>query len=86
MAFPDNRVNSFHPTMGVPLIQRLFLDHPASVDETYLEHARFTAGFSFWLILAGLAAAVHAVLPFACTSTASRIVRRLHARIDKRSR
>ena len=68
------------------MIQRLFLDHPASVDESYLEHARFAAGFSGWLLLAGLAAAVHAVLPFACETTASRIIRRLHTRIENRSR
>ncbi|MCW1932575.1 DUF6356 family protein [Pararhodobacter zhoushanensis] len=66
------------------MIQRLFLDHPAAVDESYLEHARFASGFSGWLILAGLAAAVHAVLPFACQATASRIIRRLHARIENR--
>ena len=69
-----------------PMIQRLFLDHPASVDESYLNHARFAAGFSFWLILAGLAAAVHAILPFAFDHTASGIIRRLHARIESRGR
>lgn len=68
------------------MIQRLFLDHPASVDETYLEHARFASGFAFWLIVAGLAASVHAVLPFACEKTASTIIRRLHARIDNRGK
>ena len=68
------------------MIQRLFLDHPDSVDETCLEHARVAAGFAGWLLLAGLAATVHAVLPFARQTSASRIVRRLHARIENRSR
>ncbi|WP_334192073.1 DUF6356 family protein [Pararhodobacter sp.] len=68
------------------MIQRLFLDHPASVDETYLEHARFAGSFAVWLVLAGLAAAVHAVLPFAFEHTASGILRRLHQRIESRSR
>ncbi len=68
------------------MIQRLFLDHPASVDETYLEHARFAGSFAFWLLLAGLAASVHAVLPFAFEHTASGILRRLHQRIENRSR
>ena len=67
------------------MIQRLFLDHPASVDETYGEHARFAAGFAFWLFVAALAAAVHAVLPFAFERTASGIIRRLHARIERRT-
>lgn len=66
------------------MIQRLFLNHPASVDESYLSHARFASGFSGWLLIAGLAAAVHAVLPFLFETTASRIIRRLHARIDNR--
>lgn len=68
------------------MIQRLFLDHPASVDETYLEHARFAGSFAGWLLLAGLAASVHAVLPFAFEHTASGILRRLHQRIENRSR
>ncbi|MEZ5751145.1 MAG: DUF6356 family protein [Paracoccaceae bacterium] len=68
------------------MIQRLFLDHPSSVDESYLEHARFAAGFAGWLALAAMAAAVHAVLPFAFEKTASQIIRRLHARIENRGR
>lgn len=68
------------------MIQRLFLDHPASVDESYGEHARFAAGFSGWLFLAAMAAAIHAILPFAFEKTASQIIRRLHARIENRGR
>jgi hypothetical protein len=66
------------------VIQRLFFDHPASVDESYFEHARFAGSFGFWLIVAGLAATVHALLPFAFETTASRIIRRLFARIENR--
>jgi hypothetical protein len=69
---------------GAAMMSRLFTDHPSSVNETYLEHARFAGGFAFWLIVAGLAAAVHAVLPFAFETTASRILRRLHQRIESR--
>lgn len=68
------------------MLRSLFLDHPASVGESYLGHARFALGFAFWLILAGLAALVHAALPFAFKTTASTILRRLHARIDHRGR
>lgn len=67
-------------------MRRLFLDHPASVGESYLEHARFALGFAFWLLAAGLAALVHAVLPFLFQKTASGIIRRLFARIDGRGR
>lgn len=62
----------------------LFLDHPASVDETYLQHMRFALTFSFWLGTAALAALVHAVIPALCETTASRILRRLHSRIERR--
>ena len=67
------------------MIQRLFLAHPASVDETYGEHMLFAARFTGWLYLAAAAAAVHAVLPF-LKKTASQIIRKLHARIDNRGR
>ena len=30
----------------------LFMDHPASVDETYLQHMRFAFTFAFWLATA----------------------------------
>lgn len=65
-------------------LHSLFLDHPASVEESYFEHMRFAASFACWLIVAGLAAAVHAVVPALCETTASRIVRRLCARMDNR--
>lgn len=67
-------------------LNALFLAHPASVDESYGEHFRFATRFAFWLALAALAAAVHAVIPALCETTASRILRRLHARIENRGR
>lgn len=67
-------------------MRRLFLDHPESVGESYLEHARFALGFAVWLLAAGLAALVHAVLPFAFEKTAGNIIHRLHARIENRGR
>lgn len=66
------------------LLDRWFLAHPASVDETYLGHMKFALGFSFWLLVAGLAALVHAMFPAVCETTASRILRRLVARMDAR--
>ncbi|KQB96771.1 capsule biosynthesis protein [Loktanella sp. 1ANDIMAR09] len=62
----------------------LFLDHPATVDETYFQHMRFAFGFAFWLGTAALAALVHAIVPALCETTASRILKRLHARIESR--
>lgn len=65
-------------------ITAVFLDHPASVNETYLEHMRFALGFAFWLCVAAIAALIHAVIPALFESTASRILKRLHARIMNR--
>ncbi|MDP5084478.1 MAG: DUF6356 family protein [Yoonia sp.] len=62
----------------------LFLDHPATVNETYFQHMRFAFSFAFWLAAAALAALVHAVVPALCETTASRILKRLHARIESR--
>ena len=66
------------------LIAAVFLDHPATVNETYFQHMRFALTFAFWLTVAGTAALVHAVIPAACETTASRILRRLVAKMDAR--
>ena len=50
-----------------------FTAHPASVGETYWQHLRFAARFGARMALGGGAAMLHAVLPFVCTTTASRI-------------
>lgn len=67
-------------------VTKLFTDHPASVDETYLGHMAFAAWFSSRLFLAAGAALVHAVLPFLFQTTASRIVRELYERTHNRGR
>ena len=63
---------------------KLFLNHPNSVDETYLEHAQFAAGFSAQLFLAAMAAAIHAIIPCMFEKTASRIIATLYARTHNR--
>lgn len=68
------------------MIARLFTAHPASVDESYLEHAAFAGKFSLMLLAAAGAAAVHAIFPFAFERTASRIVRRLYERTHNRGK
>ena len=66
------------------MIRRIFLDHPAHVDETYLEHAAFAGKFSGKLLLAGAAAAVHAVIPCLFERTASRMIAEMYARTHNR--
>ncbi|MEJ6396851.1 DUF6356 family protein [Yoonia sp. 208BN28-4] len=65
-------------------VKALFTDHPATVNETYFGHMRFALTFAFWLIVAGLAAMVHAILPFLCDTTASSILKRLTAKMNAR--
>jgi hypothetical protein len=66
------------------LLTQVFLAHPASVNETYFQHMRFAFGFAGTLALAAGAALVHAFIPALCETTASRIIKRLHARLSAR--
>ncbi|MEL7179309.1 MAG: DUF6356 family protein [Pseudomonadota bacterium] len=73
-----------HSTPRKNPIAAVFLDHPATVNETYFQHMRFASGCAFWLGAAALAALLHAIIPALCETTASRILKRLHARIESR--
>lgn len=65
-------------------IAQAFTQHPASVDETYFQHLCFAGTFSLKLFGAGLAALVHAILPFLFEKTASNAIRAMYARIEHR--
>lgn len=54
--------------------RRLFIEHPAHVDETYLQHFGVALGFAAVLARASGAALVHAVVPGLCKRTASDII------------
>lgn len=66
------------------MFQRIFLAHPATVDETFLQHMAFALGFAASLFAAAAAALVHAIIPCLFEKTAGNIIRRLHARIENR--
>lgn len=66
------------------IINRLFLAHPATVNESYFGHMRFAFGFAFWLAVAAGAALIHAIIPALCETTASRILHRLTACMQAR--
>ncbi len=68
------------------MISKVFLDHPRSVDETYLQHARFAGGFSLKLFGAAFAALIHAVIPAAFDKTASRMIADMYARTHNRGK
>ncbi len=59
-----------------------FVDHPASVGETYRQHLRFAARFGGSMVGGGLACLVHALFPSMFQTTGSRTVRKLHQRLD----
>lgn len=66
------------------MITKTFLDHPRSVNESYLEHAAFAGKFSVKLIAAGVCALVHAVIPCLFEKTASRMIAEMYARTHNR--
>ncbi|MGH1577124.1 DUF6356 family protein [Planktotalea sp.] len=66
------------------MLDRLFMDHPRSVDESYFEHLAFAMKFSALLALAAGAALIHAIVPALCEKTASGIVADLYARTHNR--
>jgi hypothetical protein len=61
-----------------------FTQHPRAVGESYWRHLLTASRFGLRLLTAGLACLVHAALPFAFTSTASAMVRRLHETMTSR--
>jgi len=65
-------------------MKNLFLTHPQSVDETYLEHMAFAGRFSGKLFLAAGAALAHAVFPFMFEKTASRMIAEMYAKTHNR--
>jgi hypothetical protein len=45
------------------MFRRLFLDHPATVGESYVEHFGVAGRFGMTMIKGGLGALVHAFVP-----------------------
>lgn len=66
------------------MINRIFLDRPAKVDETFLQHMAFAAKFSGKLFAAAGAALVHAFIPCLFEKTASTIIADLYAKTHNR--
>jgi len=70
----------------IATMRTLFTAHPRSVDESYFEHMAFAGRFSGKLFLAGMAALVHAFLPFLFERTASTMIADMYARTHNRGR
>jgi len=64
--------------------QLLFREHPASCNESYIEHLINAALFGAKLVIAGIACVVHAILPFLFVNTASARVKKLNEELGSR--
>ena len=60
------------------MLGRWFLDHPRSVNESYLEHQAHALKFSGSLLMAAGACFIHALVPGLFVRTGSRTIERLH--------
>ena len=67
------------------MFNRLFVDHPKSVDESYGAHFGVASRFGFAMIWGGMKALVHAVIPGLCVTSGSDTVKRLnHIMVEQR--
>ena len=60
---------------------RRFTDHPAAVNETYLQHMGSAFGFGGSMLAGAFACFVHGLFPWLCPTRGSDTVRALHHRM-----
>ena len=60
---------------------RRFTDHPASVNESYLQHMGAAFGFGASMLGGALACFVHGLFPWLCLTRGSDTIRVLHHRM-----
>ncbi len=60
---------------------RLFTDHPASVNESYWGHFASATGFGFRMLWGGIVCLVHALIPGVGSTKGSEIICELHERM-----
>ena len=63
------------------MLNRLFVDHPRSVEENYVEHFVVAGGFALAMLWGGLRVLVHAVIPGLFISAGSSTIKHLNARM-----
>lgn len=66
------------------MLERLFLDHPRTVNETYAEHWYVATRFGALMVLAGLGTMLHGFVPGILTRTGSNMIRKLHGEMAHR--
>ena len=60
------------------MLKKVFLDHPKSVGENYLQHLAHALLFSVKMFYGGLACLIHALVPCLCARTGSKAIIGLH--------
>jgi hypothetical protein len=83
--FNAPRDKRLQDTRETKMIYKMFLAHPATVNESFVQHFFFALRFSALLFAAAFAALVHAFVPCLFEKTASRILLGLTDRIRNRS-
>lgn len=69
------------------VLRKWFLDHPASLDESYGEHFQAASGFGVAMIVGGIACIIHGFVPRLFVVTGSGTVKRLYdLMVAKRAR
>ena len=63
------------------MFNRLFLDHPRSVGESYFGHQRQAMAFGARMFVGAIACCLHGIVPAAFAQTGSRTVSRLYDRM-----
>ncbi|MDY0872950.1 DUF6356 family protein [Dongia rigui] len=63
------------------MIDKMFLDHPKSVGESYLEHLYMASCFSGRMLVGAVACFIHALIPGLCVKTGSKTITELHDRM-----
>jgi hypothetical protein len=64
-------------------VRNPFTVHLREVGETYLEHGAFACGYGLKMMLGGIAAFLHGLVPFLFQTTGSRITRELNAALEE---
>jgi len=63
------------------MIDKLFLEHPKSVGESYWEHLYMASCFSGRMLFGAVACFIHALIPGLCVKTGSKTITELHDRM-----
>jgi hypothetical protein len=64
-----------------PMLKKLFVEHPQSVGESYVEHMGVAFGFAFKLMSAGVMCFIHGLVPGLFKTGGSQAIIVLHDRM-----